>query len=259
MKHYGVDKKGFINTEVGLNKVKPVFSKAVVDIKKEIVGKFDERIFSVYLYGSVATGKARVKISDLDLLFVLKKKPTSNIKKEVSEFQDYLTTKYSRLFRDVGIVLTYAKEVENDMYGWGCFIKHLCVYFYGENIGEKLPRFKPSRKVAKGFNGDFDKYIKTVLGKLATPKIDQEVRSICQSSMKKIVRTGFSIVMDKEKSWTTDLKKSCEIFSKYYPERSVDMKKAFGFAQRPTADVKELVDFLKSFGGWIAGEVRKKL
>ncbi|MDP2585927.1 MAG: nucleotidyltransferase domain-containing protein [Candidatus Levybacteria bacterium] len=259
MKKYGVDKNGFIITEVGLNKVKPAFQKVLDKIKNEVINKFGGKIHGLYLYGSVATGKARIKSSDLDLLLVLQQKPTPKIKNEVSEFQNYLTAEHLNTFRDVGISLTHADEIKKDAYGWGCFIKYLCVCLYGENLGKNLPKFKPSKKVAKAFNGDIGKHIKTVLEKLKSTPDPQEVSSVCSSTMRKIVRTGFCLVMEQEQSWTTDLKKSCEIFSKYYPKQSANMKKALALAKKPTTNTKELGEFLKAFGSWLTEEVEKKL
>lgn len=259
MKKYGVDKNGLIITEVGLNKIKPAFKKVLDTIKDEVISKFGDQIHSLYLYGSVATGEARIKSSDLDLLLVLHQKPTSKIKNEVTVFQNYLTKIHSSTFRDVGISLTHANEVKKDTYGWGCFIKHLCVCLAGENLGKNLPKFKPSKKVAKAFNGDIEKHIKTVLEQLKSTQNPQEVRVICSGTMRKIVRTGFCLVMEQEQSWTTDLKKSYEIFSKYYPKQSVNMKKALTLAQKPTTNTKELGKFLEDFGSWLSEEVKKKL
>lgn len=259
MAKYGVDKNGFIITEVGLNKIKPTFKKVLDTIKDEVIIRFGDGIHSLYLYGSVATGKARIKSSDLDLLLVLHRKPTSKIKNEVTVFQNYLTKKHSSTFRDVGISLAHANTVKKDTSGWVCFIKHLCVCLAGENLGKNLPKFKPSKRVAKAFNGDIEKHIKTVLEQLKSTHNPQEARAICSSIMRKIVRTGFCLVMEQEQSWTTDLKKSYEIFSKYYPKQSAGMKKALSLAQRPTTNTKELGKFLEDFGSWLSEEVEKKL
>src|SRR3989344_2999219 len=180
---YGVDKNGYIATKVNLNKIKPLFYKVLDKIKNEVIDKFGGKIHSLYLYGSVATGKARIKSSDLDLLLVLRQKPTPKIKNN----------------------------------------------------------------------------IKTVLETLKSTHETKKVRSICGSIMRKIVRTGFSLVMEQDHSWTTDLKKSCELFSKYYPEQSINIEKAFSLTQNPTANTKELEKFLKDFGNWLSKEVEKKL
>jgi len=259
MKKYGVDKNGFIITEVGLNKVRPAFQEVLDKIKDEVIHTFGDGIHSLYLYGSVATGKARIKTSDLDLLLVLQQKATSKILQQIHKFQNHLSVDHLNLFRNVGISLSYVGEVKKDPFGWGCFIKHLCVCLYGENLGKNLSKFKPSKKVANAFGSDVGKHISTVIEKLKSMPAPKEVRSICSGTMRKIVRTGFCLVMEQERSWTTDLKKSYEVFSKYYPAKSTNMKKALSLAQKPTANTKELGKFLQDFGSWLSEEVDNKL
>jgi len=259
MKKYGLDKDGFIFTEVSSSKIDPVFKKKLKKITNVIVKLFGDKIHSLYLYGSVATGKAQIKSSDLDLLLVLNEKTTSKIKNELSKLQTDLTKKHKSTFRDVGISLTHTTEIKKDTNGWGCFIKHLCVCLHGENLGKNLPKFKPSKKVAKAFNGDIEKHINTTLKQLQLKQNPEQVKSICSSMMRKIVRTGFCLVMAQEESWTTDLNNSYEIFSKYYPKQSTEMKKALLLAKKPTTNVKELEKFLIDFGSWLSKEVKKKL
>jgi len=251
MRKYGVDKDGFIKTEVGLNKIKPPFTKIFTHCKAEIVNKLGDKIHSLYVYGSVTTGKAYAKKSDLDLLLVLKNKPTSKIKEQVDLLQRSLSDKHKHLVREVGISLTFINEVRKDNFGWGYFIKHLSVCVYGEDISRGLPKFKPSKEVAKAFNGDIAKHIDNILKKFKSPTKESEILLTCSQTMKKIIRTGFCLVMDEEKSWTTDLEKSCQIFSKYYPKQAPLMMKALNLAKKPVADKKMLGKFLENFGSWL--------
>ena len=86
----------------------------------------------------------------------------------------------------------------------GLPLKHLCVCLYGEDLGKNQLNSKPTKKVAKAFNGDLGKLIKSCLQKPEKDKI--------HSIMRKIVRTGFSLVIEEEKSWTTDLKNHMKFF-----------------------------------------------
>lgn len=122
-----------------------------------------------------------------------------------------------------------------------------------------MPKFKPSKKVAEAFNGDIERHIKVVLKKLKSSIGEGELKSICGSIMRKIVRTGFSLVMERENAWTTDLRKSCEVFSKYYPEQSKSMKTALILAKKPSKNSIELKNFLDGFGHWITEEFKREL
>ena len=63
--------------------------------------------------------------------------------------------------------------------------------------------------------------------------------------MRKIVRTGFCLIMDQEQSWTTDLKKSCEVLSKYFPKQSSMKKTAFIMAKKPVKDGEMLREYIE--------------
>lgn len=256
---YGVDKNGFIKTEVGLKNIKPVFNKIIANSKREILSEFGDKVHSLYVYGSVATGKARPKVSDVDLLLVFKEKPTIKITQQISDLKNLLSHKNRGMVRKVDIVSTFHKEVAGDPYGWGCFLKHLSTCISGEDISKNLPKFKPTKKVAKAFNGDIGKYLDNVLKKLKPASDNNEISNICSETMRKIVRTGFSLVMDQEQAWTTDLKKSCEVFSKYYPKQSSMMKAARTMDRNPVKDKKLLREFIEKFGNWISNEANKKL
>ncbi|MFA5926233.1 MAG: nucleotidyltransferase domain-containing protein [Parcubacteria group bacterium] len=259
MRKYGVDKNGFIKSGAGLNEIKAPFKKIVTGSRREIIGKFGGKIHSIYIYGSAATGKARPRISDLDILVAFRKKPTSEIEEQIKDLQNILSNKFRQAVRKVDIVSIFVKEATGDKYGWGCFIKHLSVCVYGTDLSKNLPKFKPSKKIASAFNSDIGKCLDDTLEKLESISDDREVINLCRETMRKIVRAGFSLVMDREESWTSDLDKSCEVFSKYYPEQTLKMKKALAMAKKPLADKKTLADFLNGFRYWLTREANRKL
>ena len=76
--------------------------------------------------------------------------------------------------------------------------------------------------------------------------------------MKKILRTGFSLVMEKEKAFTRDLYPSYQLFSKYYPDQEPQMRQALEWAINPTDDSAGLLKYLGEFGGWLGAEAGKR-
>ncbi len=250
-KKYGVDKNGFIVTKTSAIKIKKPFSRIVAEVKADLLAKFADQMHSIYIYGSIATGEAKLKKSDLDVLVVFKKKPSPKLKSQIENVSEKLSKEYKTFVREVGIALSDVKEVHADTYGWGCFMKHLCVDIYGENLSAKLAKFKPTERVAQAFNGDCKKVVESAIKKLSANLSKEDVQKICSSTMRKIVRTGFSLVMDQEKSWTTDLEKSYLVFAKYYPEQKAKMKEALDMALTPTSDKDKLIEFLKGLKLWL--------
>ena len=121
----------YIKKEVALKKIPAKYKPIVDDVKFELL-EFSDRIHSIYLYGSVATGKAKSPTSDLDLVVVLNAKPTSKVKSELKNLEKSLSNKYQKIFREVGFAITYKNEVlrGKEAFGWRFFLTILSVKIF---------------------------------------------------------------------------------------------------------------------------------
>jgi len=72
---------------------------------------------------------------------------------------------------------------------------------------------------SKGLAKDIED-VKTILTEGCST---ERLIAICAWMMKRMVRTGFELVMAKEQCFTRDLYPCYEMFSKHYPEKSSDM------------------------------------
>jgi len=249
-KIYGVDSDGHILNQLSSSKIQSKFQSALNEIQTEIENTFADKIHSLYLYGSVGRGKAKPKISDLDLILVFTEKPSTETLSKLKDLENSLSKKYISLFRDIGIANTYLAEISKDTYGWGCFLKCLSLHLSGENLIPTLVNFKPSNKIAKAFNGNLAQDIRNSAKK--TKLSSKDIRSLSR----KIVRTGFSLCQEEEKSWTTNLEKSFHVFCKYYPDKFHQMHQIFNQTQAPNLNSQEFKDILERFGMWVVERLR---
>jgi predicted nucleotidyltransferase len=257
----GLDSQVYIATEVSFDKIKPRHQAILNNVKEELFQRFSKKLHSIYVYGSVATGKAKPDISDLDVLIVFKKKLTIAEKMDLKSIQNNLTTEYINFFRDIGlesIDLSYLLNKKH-RFGYPCFIKHLCVFFWGKNLQERLPKFKPDINVADEFNGDLEKHIKNVKDTLKKTANKPEHVLLMKGIMKKIIRTAFSLVMPRDNSWTTDLKIMSKAFIKYYPEHCDQVITALRWTKSPPQERKLFFKFMDDFGGWLIGEFKLQI
>jgi hypothetical protein len=106
---------------------------------------------SLYVYGSVATGTARLGSSDVDLVTVgLAPAAAARIARELS-------AEYATLCRGVDIGAAQLSDHDGPgdaAYGNRVFLRHYCVHLAGPDIGEGLPEFPADKAAARGFNGD---------------------------------------------------------------------------------------------------------
>ncbi|WP_420863219.1 hypothetical protein [Algirhabdus cladophorae] len=255
---YGVDDEGFIKTEVMASKIQVPYFKLVEDVKNRLGHVTGNQLHGLHLYGSVVTGKAQVPTSDLDVLVVLRQQPTETLTSQIKTAEAALSQKYSHIARDVAVGITFPKEIDADLYGIGCFIKHLCVCVLGEEMQASLPRFKPTQQVAKAFNGDFEKVREKYLSQLETTP-PEGISRLSEQISRKFIRTGFSLVTAREQSWTTDPQMACDAFAKYYPDKAADMQRTLQISKQPGVSKRDLLELLVGFGGWLAHEVEREL
>lgn len=254
----GLDSQGYIKTDVSSDKIKPRYILVLKNIEEELFRCFPTNIHSIYVYGSVATGKAKNKISDLDLLIVFKKKLNTVEKKKLAGIQNDLTGQHINSFREIGLESIDLPFVlrKNHEAGYQCFIKHLCVFCWGKNLQDQFPKFKPDINVAYEFNGDLNKNLKKVKDKFKKTVNSAEYLLLMKSTMKKMIRTAFSLVMPRDKSWTTDLKTMSKAFIKYNPEKEDDILTALKWTKSLPQERKLVFKFIDDFGGWLIREFK---
>ncbi|MDQ1006239.1 hypothetical protein QFZ82_000724 [Streptomyces sp. V4I23] len=72
---------------------------------------------------------------------------------------------------------------------------------------------------------------------------------------RKIVRSGFTLVMPRWGGWTSDLGESAELFGRYYPQRREQMRLASAIGRTPSsADPMVLSLLIDDLGPWLAAE-----
>ena len=106
---------------------------------------------SLYLYGSVATGQARVPSSDVDL-FTIGVGPDAS-----SVIGQTLSRRFSSLCRAVDIGAAQTSDYLGDTdaaYGNRVFMRHYCVHLSGVAHHGSLPDYPADIRAARGLNGD---------------------------------------------------------------------------------------------------------
>jgi len=113
------------------------------------------------LYGSVATGKAKSPASDLDIIVVLNRKPIPKLKNELKELELLLSKKYKRIFREVGLGITFKNEIlrGKEAYGLKFFLTTLSVRIYGDNLFQTIMKYNPTKKLASSLHSDIEKIL----------------------------------------------------------------------------------------------------
>ncbi|TDC62318.1 nucleotidyltransferase domain-containing protein [Streptomyces hainanensis] len=254
MNERGLSEDGTIAREGSLERVPAAFRPVVAAARARIGEVFgDGRLHSAYLYGSVPRGTATVGVSDLDLQLALRREPTARDRADASALEAELDRGRAEI-DGVGILLSGVEELlgERGRYDGGFFVACLCTPLLGDDLGERLPRYRPSSLLARETNGDLALLLPRWRARAAEAASEADRTRLARGVARRVVRTGFTLVMPRWGGWTSDLAESAEIFGRHHPERADQMRAAAAVGRRPTGDPAVLRMLIDDLGPWLA-------
>src|ERR1035441_2044965 len=220
MSQRGLDQDGLIMREGSLSRVPDEFAPVVDAARRQITVAFGEqRLHSAYLYGSIPRGTAIPGVSDLDRMLAL-----------------------------------HQLLSELERHDLGFFVACLCTPLLGEDLAAHLPRYRPDSLLARETNGDLGLALARWRERAAQAATGTERKSLGRTAARRIVRTGFTLVMPRWYGWTSDLATSAQVFGDYYAGRAGQMRAAAATARTPTADPAVLRMLIDDLGPWLATE-----
>jgi uncharacterized protein len=252
----GLDQDGFIAREGALERVPRAFLPVVAAARDQIGFAFGpDRLHSSYLYGSIPRGTAVPGVSDLDVLLALHTEPTDADRTDADLMAKALDDRFAQI-NGAGIglasVATLLSELERHDLGW--FVACLCTPLTGGDLGAQLPRYRPSSLLARETNGDIGDQLPGWRDRLGRARTAADWRALSRAVGRRLVRTGFTLVMPRWGGWTSNLDESAAAFGRYYPARLSQMLVAARVAREPTSDRAVLGMLIEDLGPWLAGE-----
>jgi hypothetical protein len=251
----GVDDQGYIVSGADFGLIAAVYRPVLESCVSAMVSGVDGLV-AVYVYGSVATGRASPPRSDIDLLVVTTGPDADDA---VPRAARHLSERYQRLAREVGVAETTIRVLQADSVdalGLRCFIKHYCVLLHGTDIGRRFPRYKPSAAMAWAFNHDIATAIEETRLRLDTCGTPDDVRAICRVIARKVMFTAASLTSVITSSWTTDRRHAAAVIAERYPEWADQAAVALDWGSQPTDDPAAVLGLLDGFATWLADELR---
>ena len=116
------------------------------------------------------------------------------------------------------------------------------------------PVCRPTSLLARETNGDLGLLLPRWRTRAAQAGTDGERRALSRVVARRIVRTGFTLIMPRWGGWTSDLDRSAELFGQYHPERAQQMRIAATTGRTPSSDPAVLAMLIEDLGPWLATE-----
>lgn len=245
------DANGYIVKTASIDKIQPEWRPAVDAAVEAYKHNLGDILHSVYVRGSVAKGEAIEGVSDIDTMALV----TVSRDRVDTDWEKKFRSDFAEHFPFVNGVEILIKPVDRLGGGDKILITTQTVCLYGEDIAPQLPPLKPGRDmVMHAFT--IEQEINQTIAFLQSADNPERITQKCTWIMKRMVRTGCELVMERSRKYTRDLYPCYELFTQYYPKQSDGMYRVLELAIYPTTDNQEIVGVLESFGGWIAQETR---
>ena len=256
----GLNDDGTIAREGALDRIPAAFVPVVDAARARITATFGgPRLHSAYLYGSIPRGTAVPGVSDLDLLILFRDEPAvadRDADRAAARAVEAALDDAFRQITGVGIVLgsVPATLSELERYDGGFFVACLCTPLLGDDLAARLPRYRPTTLLARETNGDLALVLPRWRAAAAQAGTETSGRALTRRVARRLVRTGFTLIMPRWGGWTSDLHRSAELFARYYPERADQLRRAAALARTPSADPAVLTELIDDLGPWLAAE-----
>ena len=248
---------GFLLNEASEENIENPWDIAVSEAKLTLLQQFGTLIRSIYVQGSVARGEAVQGSSDLDIIAIVNDSLSEPYTSFASALSKELTARYPFMTKLDLLLVPYKDLFKSRRALMTKFvIKTQGVCIYGEDIAPFIRPYKAdSRTIFQLFM--IKKDIITAIKNIKASKTQAETDHWCRWIMRKLLRTGFELVLLREKKYPLGLYTCYKIFSNYYPERESEMRTTLTYAISPPIKQK-IARHLNQFAPWMIREAERK-
>ncbi|WBF43733.1 nucleotidyltransferase domain-containing protein [Serratia rubidaea] len=236
-----VDHNGYIATS-GEASFQAEFTGVIDDAVRQLTATLGDVLHSIYVYGSVARGKATVGRSDLDLCIIFYRPLQPAQESALASVRSELEAAHpmvSKIDLDCGI-LPEVMAAEN-LHSWGYWLKHHCRCVYGVDLAGRFPRFKPSRAIAVALNGDYLSVLHDYIERIRQMDEVNQRRRLQQSAAKKLIRATSLWRGEQDRDWPETLEEHAIKFIRRYPQLTDEINYFLAQGQQADARHREFI------------------
>lgn len=252
---YSINKDGVVVNDAHIDRIQEQYRPILEEINDYYRKELGDNLLSTYVRGSVSVGRAKSFISDIDSVAIVGTDISSKKQKEIHEYSNKLQEKYPFVtLVDMTVISPKTLLEDKEFSNLKIYLKTQSVCLYGKDIVEEIEEVKPARELALKMYGDLPENLQDlekIFSHDATEKTylgeKRPAEFWCIWTMRTILRSGLGLIMFKKPVYSQDLETCAEIFSAEYPEYRQYMEKAVFWAMNPTANRKEILDYLKEF------------
>lgn len=253
-----VDDNGYI-TRLKRKDIQPAFSDVVADLVRILPCCFPGLIHSLYLYGSVAEGRATAGLSDLDVSLIFNYKPDDRTSARLAAIKNELEINYpvvSKIDFDCGL-LHQVLHPENKL-SWGYWLRHHCVCVYGEDLSHRFETCKPSKAIAVALNSDFRTVVDALIAQIHASGDENRKLLLQRAVARKLIRATSLLRDEQDTDWPETLTEHSDKFILRYPALAGEMDYLMAMAHQPYDEETTFEKRVMAFAGWLSVAFRNQ-
>lgn len=234
-----LDHNGFIALPKN-HKLQSEFSNAVAHVVAKLKQSFPELIHSLYVYGSVAEGRAKAGKSDLDMTIIFNDEPDQVTAAHLTAVQCELE-KNSPVVSKIDFDCGFFQQVlhPDNQLSWGYWLKHHCVCVYGEDLSKQFHAFKPSKAIAVAVNGDFLSVLENLIVQMQSSTDENKKRQLQRTVARKAIRATNILRSEHDKDWPETLEEYRFKFNSRYPALAEEMDYLLIISNEPQGNIAD--------------------
>ena len=223
----GLDQAGYILNPLAYHKILAEFLAPVDGVVQALHQAFSSRIHSIYLYGSVPRGEAKLGYSDLDVCVIFHNELGRVDQDKLHQLACQLGSEYpqiSKLDIDPGVYHQVLEPTEK--YRWQFWLKQVCCCIWGYDLAKDIEPYRPHGAIAYGLNGDLE----TFMSDMASTFARLSSSDIAKIIGKKLIRSAYYLIATKDGSWHTDLARCAKATMTFYPNHQEEIRLALALS-----------------------------
>lgn len=237
--------------------LQPQFEGLVADARTSIAKLLEERLDSLYLYGSVARACARTGHSDLDLTIVLARPLSTHESADLEQLRLDLQRRHSEVVK-IDFDLGTRQQVLDPAhrYSWGYWLRHECRCIHGTDLGRQFARFRPSRAIAEAVNGDYVQELDGYLLRMADAHEAATAQRLQKEAARKLLRATNVLRPYSGGPWPRTLEEFAALFAGRHPGMASQVHFFLAQALAPDAPQALFGGRLFDFLNWMQEQQR---
>ncbi|MCU4580711.1 nucleotidyltransferase domain-containing protein [Acinetobacter gyllenbergii] len=199
--------------------IQKAYQPVLKDLISVFTGEFTTQLDSLYIYGSVAKGKAIVGQSDLDVCVIFKHQ-IEHLDQKIAEIKASLMAIYPFIVK-IDVDVGYLNEVlhEKNKRRWGAWIKFFCTNIYGRDLSCFFQDIEIDRQVIRAINNGYHEEIQAYLDVLeVNDKPQEELIKLKKSLIKRMIRL-LPLTLNNIEDWPLSLNDTIEQTILVYPQQ----------------------------------------